>query len=153
MRIRNLQSADIIACASIMARNPLWARYNVTFDSAQARLQSGFDNGANILVAVSEESVAGFIWYSNKGAFNRSGYIMLIGVDPDIQSHGVGFALMQASEQEMAKSNQDIFLLVSDFNNAAQRFYQRLGYQNIGAIEDYVIPGVTELIYRKRLHE
>lgn len=153
MHIRDIQAIDIPACASIMARNPLWERYNITYDSALARLNSGYENSATILIAEIDSRVVGFVWYARKGAFNRSGYIMLIGVDLDIQSRGVGLALMHAAEQEIVKSSQDVFLLVSDFNLGAQRFYQRMGYQQIGSIDDYVVPGVTELIYRKRIHE
>ena len=39
---------------------------------------------------------------------------------------------------------------MSDFNAAAQAFYGRLGYEQIGTIPGYVVPGVSELIFRKR---
>jgi ribosomal-protein-alanine N-acetyltransferase len=42
-------------------------------------------------------------------------------------------------------------LLCSDFNTEAQRFYRRAGYEQVGALPDYVVPGVAELIFRKRL--
>jgi len=41
--------------------------------------------------------------------------------------------------------------LCSDFNTDAQRYYEKHGYSRVGAIPDYVVPGITELIYRKRL--
>jgi ribosomal protein S18 acetylase RimI-like enzyme len=85
-----------------------------------------------------------------KGAFNRSGYIMLIGVRTEMQGHGVGRALMLAAESALFAQVADVFLLVSDFNSAAQAFYQRLGYEQVGAIPDYVMPGITELIFHKR---
>ena len=43
-----------------------------------------------------------------------------------------------------------MFLLVSDFNTDAQQFYQRLGYRQVGKLDDYVVPGVSELIFWKR---
>jgi ribosomal protein S18 acetylase RimI-like enzyme len=56
---------------------------------------------------------------------------------------------MEHAEQELFRTGKDIFLLVSDFNIDAQSFYQRLGYRQVGAIPDYLIPGVAELIYHK----
>jgi ribosomal protein S18 acetylase RimI-like enzyme len=58
---------------------------------------------------------------------------------------------MAEAEARMGESVNDVFLLVSDFNTRAARFYQRLGYQQVGAIPDYVVSGITELIFRKRL--
>jgi len=153
MEIRNIKVSDIPLCASIMVRNPIWQRYQVSEDSARARFAKGVENNATILIAEELGSVVGFIWYVHQGAFNRSGYIMLIGVDPDAQSHGIGYALMDAAEKEMFKSNADIFLLVSDFNVKAQQFYKRLGYQQVGVLENYVIPGVNELIFRKHIND
>jgi ribosomal protein S18 acetylase RimI-like enzyme len=148
-QIRPLEVQDIPRCAQIMASNPLWQRYQVTAESASQRLAKGFSQSATILVAETEGQVTGFVWYVEKGAFNRSGYIMLIGVDPEAQHLGIGAALMDAAEQILFQLGKDVILLVSDFNLGAQRFYQRRGYQQVGAIPDYVLPGVTEYIYRK----
>ena len=52
-----------------------------------------------------------------------------------------------------ADGQDDLFLLVSDFNLPAQRFYAANGYHQVGAIAGYVCPGIGELIYRKRLRE
>ena len=153
MEIRKIRMSDIQFCASIMVRNPIWQRYQVTEDSARARFTKGMAEKAPILVAEEKDRVVGFIWYVPQGAFYRSGYVMLIGVDPDSQSHGVGVSLMEAAEKEMFKTNADIFLLVSDFNVAAQRFYQRLGYQQVGVLVNYVLDGVNELIFRKHLND
>ncbi len=149
VQIRSLLAEDIPACAHIMAANPLWQRYAVTEELAARRLANGFAQTSAILVAVVEDEPVGFIWYVEKGAFNRSGYIMLVGVAPDTQHQGIGAALMDAAEQALFSSAKDVILLVSDFNLGAQRFYQRRGYQQVGLLPDYVVPGVAELIYRK----
>lgn len=149
IRIRPIQAQDIPACARIMAENPLWQRYQVTIDSAARRFTQGVSQSATILIAETDQQVSGFIWYVEKGAFNRSGYVMLVGVAPEAQHLGIGAALMDAAEQVLFRSGRDVILLVSDFNQAAQRFYQRRGYRQVGSLADYVLPGVSELIYRK----
>lgn len=133
-----------------MAESPLWQRYRVTLASAIRRFEQGIARQATITIAELDGGIAGFIWYDDLGAFSRSGYIMLVGVQPELRSQGVGQALMTHAETEMYRQVKDIFLLVSDFNEPAQRFYQRLGYRQVGAIPDYVMPGITELIFHKR---
>jgi [ribosomal protein S18]-alanine N-acetyltransferase len=161
--IRPMQPADLPACARLMADNPLWQRYNVTYDSALRRLSDGLARQAGLLVAEQDGAVQGFVWVVLRGAFQRSGYIPLIGVRPGTQGRGLGAALLSAAEAIVAAGSidaagstetagaDDIFLLVSDFNTRAQAFYQRQGYEQVGAIPDYVLPGVSELIFRKRL--
>jgi len=155
MIIRPLVSGDVPALARLMAGDPLWQRYGVTEESAARRLREGFAAGANIAgatIAVAEidGEPVGFVWYVERGAFNRSGYIMLIGVQGDARGAGVGRALMEHAEAALFARAADIFLLVSDFNTAAQAFYVRLGYEQVGTIPGYVVPGVSELIFRKR---
>ncbi len=149
MIVRPLQPADLPVCARILAENPLWQRYGVSPASAIQRLAGGLEQGASILVAETAEGVAGFIWFVEKGAFFRSGYVMLIGVDPAQQGQGVGEILMDTAEQIMFEKSADVFLLVSDFNEGAQRFYRRRGYIYVGSLPGYVLPDVAELIYRK----
>ncbi len=151
MNIRSITPPDVEACARIMAENPLWQRYGVTLESARARLSKAVAAGETIFVAEIGEQVMGFVLCVERGAFARSGYIPLIGVHPQATGQGVGQALMDRAEAFLAQSSPDIFLLTSDFNQAAQRFYQRRGYQQVGALPDYVLPGVAELILWKRV--
>ncbi len=148
--IRSMTLADIPACARWIAETPLWQRYAVTASAIAARLRAGLDEGATIYVAERAGEVVGFVWLVARGAFDRSGYIQLIGVHPAARQSGVGRALMEFVEAQMFAQGRDLFLLVSDFNADAQRFYRRLGYQPVGALPDYVVPGVSELIFWKR---
>lgn len=150
LKIRPLLARDIDVLAQIMAETPLWQRYGVDKARAALRLQSGLCEQAAILVAELDHTPVGFVWFVEKGAFNRSGYIMLIAVEGTVRGKRIGEALMAQAEAQLFAHNQDVFLLVSDFNLEAQRFYQRLGYVQVGAIPDYVVVGITELIFHKR---
>ncbi|MCI0478858.1 MAG: GNAT family N-acetyltransferase, partial [Anaerolineales bacterium] len=112
-------------------------------------LRAGLANGATIFVAERDGDVLGFVWLVARGAFNRSAYIQLIGTRPEARSGGVGRALMEFAEARA--ESREMFLLVSDFNTDAQKFYARLGYRQVGKLDDYVIQGVSELIFCKRL--
>lgn len=150
MTFRALQPADVASVAAMMAANTLWQRYGITHEAAARRLQSGLDGGATVVVAETSGVVVGFVWYVVGGAFQRSGYVMLIGVDPSRQRQGIGHALLDRAEAALFATAESILLLVSDFNTAAQSFYHQRGYVQVGAIPDYVIPGVCELILFKR---
>jgi ribosomal protein S18 acetylase RimI-like enzyme len=151
--IRPMNEADIGSCAALMAHTPLWQRYGITVEGAAARLADVLASGGTILVAEESGETAplGFVWIVERGAFNRSGYIPLIGVDPAHRGGGIGKQLLEAAENHVRQTSQDLFLLCSDFNTDAQRFYEQHGYARVGAIPDYVVAGITELIYRKHL--
>ncbi len=145
-------AADIPNCARWVAETPLWQRYGVTEQGFAERLRAGVAKGATIYVAAETEEVLGFLWLVERGAFDRSGYIELIGVQPGARGRGIGRALMEFAEERVFAQGRALFLLVSDFNLDAQRFYLRLGYRQSGALKDYVIEGVSELIFWKTGH-
>ncbi|MEO8394872.1 MAG: GNAT family N-acetyltransferase [Chloroflexota bacterium] len=147
MNIRLMLPQDVPSIAHWMAEMPLWKRYGVTEAGAQAQFNDAISRGDLVLVA---EKNCGFAWCARGGAFGRSDYLRLIGVRADCAGRGLGAALL--SEVEAQAKSRDLFLLVSDFNEGAQRFYRRMGYEQIGAIPGYVLPDVTELIFRKLLH-
>jgi len=151
VKIRPMRESDITPLARLMASTPLWQRYDIAEASASKRLAAGLADGATIAVAELDGEPVGFIWRVERGAFNRSGYIMLIGVKPELRGRGIGQALIEHAEASLFASSSDIFLLVSDFNYDAQRFYTQLGYEQVGAIPDYVVLGITELIFHKSL--
>ncbi len=154
LALRPMTLEDIPLVVDWMVSIPLWQRYQVSKNSAHARFEQGLQQGDMLLVAdgAAENQAVGFSWCLQDGAFGLSAYLRLIGVRPDHTAHGIGAALLRHTERLALEYAKDMFLLVSDFNVDAQRFYQRHGYAQVGAIPGYVLPDVTELIFRKRLH-
>lgn len=151
--IRPMERDDVTGVAAWMVCIPLWQRYGLQQERAAAQLEQGLAVGDLLLVAdVEPEGRArGFVWCLMRGAFGLSPYIRLIGVAPGRSGSGIGGRLLDEVERRVAGSNRDLFLLVSDFNVDARRFYERRGFQQIGELRDYVLPGVAEVLYRKRL--
>jgi ribosomal protein S18 acetylase RimI-like enzyme len=149
--IRPMIAADMPKLAAWMVETPLWKRYDLIVEKAVANFEAGLSRADWLIVAESGRQALGFAWAIPKGAFGRSPYLRLIGVHPENAGAGVGTKLLDEIERMAAAVSNDLFLLVSDFNHDAQRFYMRQGYVQIGAIPAYVVPGVTELIFRKRL--
>jgi GNAT superfamily N-acetyltransferase len=149
--IRPMIPADMPALAAWMVEAPLWKRYNLTVEKAVANFWAGLSRDEWLVVAESDSHAVGFAWAIPKGAFGRSPYLRLIGLHPGQVGAGLGTKLLDEIERMAAAVADDLFLLVSDFNEGAQRFYKRQGYEQIGAIPAYVVPDVTELIFRKRL--
>ena len=150
--IRPIEPEDIATIAQWVTNIPLWQRYGLQFQTTSAQLHNSLMRGDLILTAdVAEQPACGLAWCLPDGGFGRSPYLKLLGVGGGIQGKGLGAALLDMTEQFASRHGRDIFLLVSDFNIDAQRFYQRQGYAQVGALAGYVLPDVTELIFRKTL--
>lgn len=148
LSIRPFVPSDAAACGAIVDATPLWRRYGLSGAQLADRLR---ETTEPVLVADDGGAVVGFAWVQRRGAFGRSAYLRLIAVDPARRGARVGELLLRAFEEVARESGPDAFLLVSDFNVGAQRFYRREGYEEIGRIADYVLDGVAELLFRKRL--
>jgi ribosomal protein S18 acetylase RimI-like enzyme len=148
--IRLMTENDIPLLSAWMVELPLMKRYNLTVARAAANFETGMARGDWLVTADGESAACGFAWGMPRGAFGRSPYLRLIGVRADAAGKGVGAALLGEIERRGAEEADDLFLLVSDFNQDAQRFYRRHGYEQVGALPDYVLSNVSELIFRKR---
>ena len=151
IHMRRMTTADVPALAQFLASDPLWQRYSISEARARRVLEAGLHRGEELHVATMDGQLAGLIWFLLRGTFGRSGYIQLIGVLPPYRRQKVGTRLMALAEQAIGQETDSVFLLTSHFNTRAQAFYQHLGYQQVGAIPDYVVQGITELIFYKRL--
>ena len=59
--------------------------------------------------------------------------------------------LMAFAEQRILSETPNVFICVSSFNPDAQRLYQRLGYEVIGELRDYIVAGHSEILLRKSI--
>lgn len=142
---------DIAPLSQWMVTIPLWQRYNLTIERAALQFRTALDRNDVLLVLDEPERNCGFAWVMPDAAFGRSAYLRLFGVHPNYANRGLGATLLQAVEQRVSGFSKDLFLLAADFNTAAQNFYRKQGYEQIGSISGYVLPEVSEYIFRKRL--
>lgn len=133
-------------CARMMASSEPWVTLNRGY-SDSLRLLS--DPSREVYVADAGGAVAGFIVLEMRGSF--TGYVKSIYVAPEWRGRGVGRTLMGYAEEHIFKESPNVFICVSDFNTGARRLYERLGYETIGVLRDYVVRGHSEVLMRKSI--
>lgn len=149
--IRPLRPEDVSRLAAALARLPLLVRYRRDARLLGDDLRTGMERGDGLLAEERDGDVRGLAWFVRGGTLGLGGYLKLLAVAPQSTGEGVGAALLAAFETEVAKASHHAFLLVSDFNEGAQRFYERHGYVRVGAVPGLVLPDVSEVVYWKRL--
>jgi [ribosomal protein S18]-alanine N-acetyltransferase len=143
--IRRLAGADEAdQCAHLMASTDPWITLGRDYDTSLRRIQ---DPSREVYVAEDEAGIAGFLILCMVGAF--VGYIQTVLVAPDRQGKGIGSKLVAFAEDRIFTQSPNAFLCVSSFNPGARRLYERLGYQYVGELTDYVVRGHSELLFRK----
>jgi len=80
------------------------------------------------------------------------GYVNAFAVFHNGQGRGLGPKLLEKAEEvTRTAESRRIYLCVSKKNDRAQKFYERHGYQFIGAIENCIALGNTEHLMVKEL--
>lgn len=163
-RIRGMTEEDATACARMICSSLVGERYGFKPDTMAAVLRSALASGAELFVAElpgvgvdprgqgtqAAGRLAGFAWIDPRGAFSSAPYLRLIAVDESLRGAGTGAALLKEFETRTAGVGRDWCLLVSDFNVAAQAFYERHGYRKAGELPDFARDGITEVLMVKK---
>ncbi|TVQ92100.1 MAG: GNAT family N-acetyltransferase [Deltaproteobacteria bacterium] len=149
LRLRDLCADDTPHAAQLVGALPLYQRYGYTAQAAERDLQRALVDGRSRLLAASYQgALVGCVWAIDRGAFGRSLYVRLVAVDGTRHGLGIGRAMM-AHVEAWPEARRGVVLLCSADNQDAQRFYERLNYRRVGALPEYVGPGLDELIYYK----
>ncbi|PWU16844.1 MAG: N-acetyltransferase [Verrucomicrobia bacterium] len=164
--------SEAVACARIAAASDPWLRLrrNLAYvlkqlgdprKEAHVALLSSEDVGSRPLKAKRKKKLAaerqalpgrgilGFIILDQNGPLG--GYIQAIAVHPDWRGRGIGRELIAFAEKRIFRKSSNVFLCVSSFNSAAQKFYRRLAYERVGELKDYVVKGYSEILMRKSI--
>jgi ribosomal protein S18 acetylase RimI-like enzyme len=131
-------------CAEMMCSTEPWITIGRNFDESLALIQ---DPTREVYVADVRGKVHGFIIVNMHGAF--VGYIQTVCVDANARGGGLGTRLMEFAEQRIFAEVPNVFLCVSSFNPRARQLYERLGYELVGELKDYLIRGESEFLMRK----
>jgi len=140
---------EIPKVAEIVAGNEVFQRYHYDYPKIVRMLEEALKSDDVIMTVLEGELVRGFVWLQENAVFGLSAYVKLIAVDSKHHNRGIGQLLMTAAEAVAQKHGPNLFVLTSMNNLTAQKFYLRLGYETIGVIRNYVLPGIDELMMRK----
>jgi ribosomal protein S18 acetylase RimI-like enzyme len=133
-------------CAQLMAGTDPWITLQRGIEQCRAVLRGP---GRELFVACEAGQPLGFILIHPHGCAG-SAYIVSIAVAASARGKGLGSQLLAFAESQAA-GRRFIFLCVSSFNRRAQELYDRLGYEQVGELPDYVVDGHSELLLMKRL--
>jgi GNAT superfamily N-acetyltransferase len=147
--IRPATIEDFTLLAPRLAALPLFTAYGLEAARLAARWTEGLAKGDGLLVAESGGALLGLCWFLRRGVFGTGGYLRTIALVPEAVGQGVGPLLLKAFEDGCDRPSGGWFLLTSDFNEGAQRFYQRHGYSEVGRLPGFAAPHITELIFWK----
>jgi ribosomal protein S18 acetylase RimI-like enzyme len=141
-RLESVEQAE--TCARMMDESEPWITLGRGYDESLTILT---DPSRKVYLAMDRDEIAGFVVLEMEGAF--TGYVKSIGVSPPYRGKGVGARLMSFVEERIFRERPNVFLCVSDFNVGARRFYEKLGYEAVGELRDYIVRGRSEILLRK----
>lgn len=133
-------------CEEVLVKSELGKHYFERTGSARKAIEEGLELGT-LYVAIVENICVGFLYYIPDGAFHGYPYLHLIAIKEEYRGKGIGKQLMHFFEQ--TTRDKKFFLVVADFNPEAKRFYERIGYHEVGKIPGLYREGVTEYLMMK----
>lgn len=140
-------------CTEALVDSEIGTVYFPSEQIAQAFLQEGLTKG-EVFVALDEHGdCVGYIWFALGGAFYKFPYVLNIAIKKELRRRGIGKRLLSFFENKGFEKASKLFLLVSDFNVEAKKFYQDRGYKEVGLIPDLIREGVAEYIMMKSKEE
>ena len=144
IKLQNITEAKI--CAQMMANSEPWITLRRDYETSLKILT---DPAREVYLVTVDGDIAGFTILNMHGAF--VGYIQSMCVVPEWRNRGLGSRLMAFIEKRIFSETPNAFICVSSFNEGAQRLYERLGYEVVGELKDYIISGHSEILLRKTI--
>jgi GNAT superfamily N-acetyltransferase len=144
--VRQYKPDDRTAIVALLASSEPWKKLGYT-DADWKKLFDPLPAGREGFVIESGGAVTGFALLRQK--FLMGDYLELLVVAPSVRGTGLGSALLAHIEGLAFARVKNLFACVSDFNAEARRFYKKNGYQEIGPMPNFLIPGSSEILLRK----
>jgi len=137
-------AAEARECAELMASMAPWRTVGHTVEAAVKDLT---DPSKEVYVVRHGPELAGILVLDMRGLLR--GFIQTVCVAPPRQGQGLGSFLVGWAERRIIRESPNVFLCVSSFNPDARRLYERLGFEVVGTLGNYIVAGHDEILMRK----
>lgn len=131
-------------CATLMAESEPWRTLGRGYEASLGMVS---DPTREVYWIEHAGAWAGFLVLHMGGPFRE--YIQTVCLRDAGRSRGLGSAVIGWAEERIFRESPNVFLCVSDFNTGARRLYERLGYEVVGSLRDFLVAGRAEVLLRK----
>lgn len=135
-------------CYEALINSEIGKTYFMSFDSKNM-LAKGIKNGNIFAVLDSKDECMGFVWYEEEGTFGVHAFLHIIAIKEKYRSKGIGTKVLLHFEEKAFIDDDQIFLMVAEFNTKARKLYDKLGYKQVGILADFYRPCVNECLMMK----
>jgi ribosomal protein S18 acetylase RimI-like enzyme len=149
--VRDARVDELDALAAEVVAQPLLQRYQATAAGLARQLAEAHARGDGLILVEEGGRARGLAWFLPTGTFAAGGYLRLIALVPGVERRGLGARLLDEVERRVAAHSRWLFLLVSDWNQEARRFYAARGYREVGRLPAFVRADTDEIVTCKRL--
>jgi ribosomal protein S18 acetylase RimI-like enzyme len=144
--IESVDEGIILRCAQLMMSSTPWSKLSFTLEEC---LESLLPNQSiRVFAQMAFDEVVAFMAVL-PGGFAEEPMVEYLCVAEEARGNGLGTAFMEYFEGTLYPDAINYYLLVSDINVGAKRLYERLGYRQVGLLEDFNLPRQQEIIMRK----
>jgi len=156
LEIRPMTERDKPAVMAMLRDTPEFkpVEVEVAGELIDAFLDDGLSLGYCLLVGEVDATVAGYICYGPTPITTGTWDVYWMAVSAKAQRHGVGKALLAATEADIKNTGGRLILIETSSKpgyEKAQRFYAKQGYDLVSRITDFYEPGDDKLTYLKRV--
>ena len=145
--MRALCSQNIPFIAEQLVRIDPW----LTLNYQEKTLINYFNqNQTSTFEIIFDKEISGVI--SFRSPWLRGYLLELLGIFPHAQQQGIGKELINWLEN-LASENElnNLWTLVSSFNEKGQTFYHKMGFTKVGTISQFISDEYDEILLRKSL--
>lgn len=144
--IRTMTPDDREAVVDLLAQSDPWKTLGYTAED-WTRIFCPVPQGRDSYVIDDGGRIAGIAVVKQKVLLGD--YLELLGVASFARGRGIGQRLLTHVERLVFARTKNLFACVSDFNQPARNFYRKQGFQEIGPMPNFLIPGSAEILLRK----
>ncbi len=152
LTLRKATIEDVGACSILGLDSLIYERYFSEEGSFARSVQRGIEADQLYVAVTKQGEITGLIKVAPQGFCGLYPYLSLVSVGGAYRGMGVGSFLLSAFEKMGTDAGaRKVALMVSDFNYAAKKLYERRGYKEIGLICDAAKDGIGEYLMIKDL--
>jgi ribosomal protein S18 acetylase RimI-like enzyme len=151
-----MHAGDKPALMAILKITPEFKPHEVIVaeEVIDAYLEDPIGSGYNIMVAIEDGKVAGYICYGPTPCTVGTWDIYWEAVAPEKRGRGIGVAMTEAAEKAIVKAGGRMVIIETSstplYENT-QHFHGARGYETVARVADFYSPGDDRLIMVKKL--